>query len=151
MKIETRPLFQMRADVAPPQITPEGPYGERRFMVVTGGTVKGERINGEFLSGGSDCQLIRPDGVAELDVRVVIKTDDGAHILMKGLGMRHGPPEVIAKLFSGELVDPATYYFRESVMFEAPPGKYEWMNRIIGIGTGARDRDGVKIDMFEVL
>lgn len=151
MTLKSRPLFQMTADVAPAQVTPEGPYGERRFMPVTGGSFSGERLRGEVLNGGSDCQLIRPDAVAELDVKVVFKTDDGAHILMKGLGMRHGPPEVLRKLFTGEEVSPDAYYFRESVMFEAPSGPYEWLNKIIGVGVGVRNPQGVIIDFYEIL
>ena len=85
MTLNSRELFHLTGDVAPPQITPDGPYSARRFMPVTGGTISGERINGVLLAGGSDCQLIRPDGVAELDVRLVILTDDGVHILMRGL------------------------------------------------------------------
>ena len=103
----------MTADVVPPQITPDGPYGERRFMPVTGGQLSGDRIRGVFLPGGSDCQLIRPDLVAELDVRVVILTDDGVHILMKGLGLRHGAPDVIKRLQAGEEVGADEYSFRE--------------------------------------
>jgi hypothetical protein len=151
MTLETKALFHLTGDVAPPQITPDGPYGERRFMPVTGGTITGARINGVLLAGGSDCQLIRPDGVAELDVRVVIKTDDGVHILMKGLGMRHGAPDVIKRLQAGEEVGADEYYFRESFMFEAPPGPYDWLNKIIGIGIGARNAKGVSIECFEVL
>ena len=33
--IETRPLFKISAEVADPQITPDGPVGDRRFIPVT--------------------------------------------------------------------------------------------------------------------
>ena len=149
--IETRPLFRLRAQVAPPQITPAGPLGERRFIPVTGGTFAGERLSGTLLGGGADCQLGRADGVAELDVRVTLRCDDGAIILMKGLGMRHGPPEVMARVAAGEAVDPAAYYFRETMLFEAPPGRHAWLNRIIGVGKGERRPDAVIIDAYEIL
>ena len=149
--IETRPLFQINAEVSEPQITPGGPIGDRRFIPVIGGTFEGERLRGKMLSGGSDCQLMRADGVADLDVRVTLQCDDGAIIFMKGLGLRHGPAEVMQRLAAGEDVDPSEYYFRESIMFEAPSGPYEWLNRVLAIGKGRRGLNSVIIDAFEVL
>jgi len=149
--IELRPLFEFVADVATPQVAEDGPYGTRRFIPITGGRFQGDRLSGRLLSGGADCQLIRPDGVAELDVRATFETDDGVMFLMKGLGMRHGPEHVIARIAKGEDVDPATYYFRESMIFEAPAGKYDWLNKIIGIATGERRATEVLIKAFEVL
>ena len=149
--IDTKPLFHLEAEVATPQISPQSPLGERRFIPVTGGAFSGERLNGKLLSGGSDCQLIRADGVADLDIRVTLQCDDETIIFMKGLGMRHGPNEVLERIAKGEAVDRSEYYFRETMMFEAPTGKHEWLNRIIAIGVGERQRDVVIIDAFELL
>lgn len=149
--IALRPLFELAAEVAAPQVTPAGPYGTRRFIPVTGGTFSGERLRGRILPGGSDCQLIRPDGVAELDVRVTFETDDGAIILMRGFGLRHGPEEVMRRVAAGETVAPGEYYFRESMTFEAPPGPHAWLNGVVAIGTGERRAQSVHIAVFEVL
>lgn len=149
--LSTRPLFRLEAQVAPPQVTSGGPYGDRRFIPVTGGRFDGERLSGTILPGGADCQLIRPDGAAELDVRVVLQCADGPIILMKGLGLRHGPPAVLARLAAGEQVAPDEYYFREAVYFEAPAGPYEWLNGLLAIGVGERLPDRVYVDMYEVL
>lgn len=149
--LKLRPLFDFIAEVAEPQVTPDGPYGTRRFIPVTGGTFSGERLRGTLLPGGADCQLIRPDGVAELDVRVTFRTEDGTIFLMKGLGMRHGPAEVLARIAKGEHVDPSTYYFRESMIFEAPKGRYDWLNRLIGVATGERRANTVHISAWELL
>ena len=149
--IELKPLFQIQAEVAEPQVSPGAPYGDRRFIPVTGGTFEGDRLRGKLLAGGADCQLMRADSVADLDVRVTLQTDDGAIIYMKGLGLRHGPPEVMRRLAAGEAVDPGEYYFRESMLFEAPAGPYEWLNRVLALGTGRRDPAMVILDVFEVL
>ena len=149
--IETKPLFTIHADVAPPQVAPEGPVGDRRFIPVTGGTFDGERLSGKLLSGGSDCQLMRADGVADLDVRVSLQCHDGTIVFMKGLGIRHGPPEVMQRLAAGEDVDPSEYYFREAILFEAPPGQHAWLNRVLAIGTGRRSPDAVTVEVFEIL
>ena len=149
--IELEPLFQIQAQVAEPQVSSGAPYGDRRFIPVTGGAFEGERLRGTLPAGGADCQLMRADGVADLDVRVTLQTGDGAIIYMKGLGLRHGPPEVMRRLAAGEAVDPGEYYFRESMLFEAPAGPYEWLNRVLALGTGRRDPAMVILDVFEVL
>lgn len=149
--IELRALFKLTAELAAPQVAPDGPYGTRRFIPVTGGQFSGERIAGRVLPGGADCQLIRPDGVAELDVRVTFETDDGVTFLMKGLGLRHSSQAVMRRLAAGEPVAASEYYFRESMTFEAPKGPYEWLNRILAIGEGERNPNGVQLSVFEVL
>ncbi len=148
--IEVKPLFRLHADVDTPQMI-DGPLGKRLFIPVTGGTFRGDRLSGSLQSGGSDFQLIRTDGVAELDVRVTLKTDDGVVIQLKGHGMRHTTPEVFERIMSGADVDSSEYYFREALFFEAPAGKYEWLNRIIAIAKGGRLKSDVFLDAYEVL
>jgi hypothetical protein len=149
--IELRHLFKLKAVVDAPMITPDGPVGERRFIPVLGGEFEGERLRGALQAGGSDCQLVRADGVADLDVRVTLQCDDGDIIFMRGSGMRHGPAEIMQRMAAGEEVDPSLYYFREALLFEAPSGKNEWLNRVLAIATGQRGRNSVIIDAFEVL
>jgi len=149
--MKLQPQFTLRALVATPQVSAQAPYGDRRFIPVTGGEFHGDRLRGKILSGGADSQLTRADGVADLDVRVTFETDDGVIIYMKGMGMRHGPPEVLARIAAGEHIAKDQYYFRESMFFEAPAGKYEWLNRLIAIGEGERGPDFVGIEVFEVM
>jgi hypothetical protein len=148
--IELRTLFRLQADVHPPQ-TIAGPLGRRLFIPITGGSFRGDRLSGVVQAGGSDFQLIRQDDVAELDVRVTLLTDDGVTIQLKGHGVRHASPEVFTQIMSGADVDPSEYYFREALFFEAPVGKYEWLNRIIAIAKGGRLKSEVFIDAYEVL
>ena len=65
--------------------------------------------------------------------------------------MRHGPEDVIEKIFAGEDVDPSAYYFRETMYFEAPAGKYAWMNKLLAVGTGQRKVNQVIINAFEIV
>jgi hypothetical protein len=81
----------------------------------------------------------------------VLKTTDGALIVMTYQCLRAGPPSVIEKLDKGEVVDPESYYFRMNPMFETSVQKYDWMNRIIAIGIGHRLPDGPIYSIFEVL
>jgi len=58
---------------------------------------------------------------------------------------------VLAALARGEPVDPARYYFRTVMRFEAAHPTVDWLNRIIAIARGNRDRNAVHLDVYEVL
>ena len=149
--VRTRPLFVMRLDVRKLQIVGATPGAFRRIGVVPGGSFEGERLAGEVLEGGSDWQTVRSDGATTLNVRLVLKTTDDALIGMTYQGLRHGPPDIVARLEKGEAVDPASYYFRTNPLFETAAAKYDWINRIVAVGIGHRRADGPIYSVFEVL
>jgi hypothetical protein len=120
-------------------------------IAVPGGEFEGERLSGKVLGGGADWQGVRSDGATTLDVRIVLKTTDGALITMRYRGLRHGPPEVIARIANGETVDPSTYYFRITPVFETASDRYDWINRILAVGIGTRRADGPIYSIFELL
>jgi hypothetical protein len=91
-----------------------------------------------------------PMDATKLDVRLLLKTTDGALIVMTYKALRHGPPNVMEKLDKGEAVDPASYYFRMNPLFETGVPKHDWMNRVIAVGTGHRLPDGPIYSIFEV-
>ncbi|MGH7041567.1 MAG: DUF3237 domain-containing protein [Acetobacteraceae bacterium] len=150
-EIRTRHLFTMRLQVGDSQVIGAGPAGDRRIGLVAGGSFTGERLRGTVLPGGADWIITRPDGTMALDVRIALQTDDGAMIGFAYRGLRHGPPNVMARLARGEAVDPALYYFRTIGSFETAAPKYDWLNRIWCIGTGTRPPEGPVYDIFEVL
>lgn len=151
--IQTRPLFEIRLKV--PHIVDLGdtPIGRRRIASVTAGAFQGERLRGEVVANApaGDWLLQRNDGVVVLDVRLLLRTDDGEHIYMAYRGLRHGPAEVMARLAAGEVVDPASYYFRIAPVFETASKKYEWLNKIVSVGTGRREPSGPIYTVEEVL
>jgi len=150
-ELRTAPLFSMTLQVSGMQPIGATPNGNRRIGLVAGGAFEGARLKGTVLPGGADWIIMRPDGSTTLDVRLVLETDDGATIGMTYRGMRHGPPAVMDRLNRGDPVDPAEYYFRTAVAFETAAAKYDWLNRIIAVGTGRRPPEGPVYDVFEVL
>ena len=148
--VRTRPLFVLREQVPPLLVVGQTPNAFRRIGVIQGGSFEGERLSGEVVSG-NDWQAVRTDSCIKLDVRLVLRTTDDALIVMTYQCLRAGTPEVIKRLDHGETVDSASYYFRMNPMFETSAPKYDWMNRIIAIGTGHRLADGPLYNIFEVL
>jgi hypothetical protein len=127
------------------------PHGHRRIIPILSGSVKGERLKGEVISGGADWQYVRTDGVVELEARYAIRTSDGTEIAITNRGLRRATPEIMDRLSRGESVDPAQVYFRTAPVFEAPAGQHEWLNRSVFVATAARFPDKVQIRVFEVL
>jgi hypothetical protein len=149
--VHARPLFRLREQVPPLYVVGETPNAFRRIGVITGGVFEGERLSGEVLSGGNDWQDVRKDNCVKLDVRLLLKTTDGALIVMTYQVLRHGPPAVMQALDRGETVDPASYYFRLSGLFETAAPQYDWLNRVFAVGIGDRPPDGPIYNIFELL
>ena len=125
--------------------------GGRRIVPITCGEFSGADIRGIVVPGGADWQILRSDGVSELEARYTLQTDDGALILVRNLALRHGPPEVMAALAAGQPVAPGSYYFRGATFFETSAPRYAWMTRCIVVCSGEREPEGVKLKFYRVL
>ena len=150
--MNTRLLMMMHVKVGTLLNVGAVPRGTRRTAPLSGGTFEGPRLRGTIMSGSSaDWQLLRSDGVLEMDLRFTLRTDDGALISMSSFGLRHGPPEVIAAIGRGETVDPSTYYFRTMPRFETAHPAYSFLNRLIAAATAERRPEGPIYTIHEVL
>jgi hypothetical protein len=127
------------------------PLGERRIVPITGGTVEGDGWAGTVLSGGADFQLHPGEQVSHLHATYVIQTDDGTPLYVDNTALRSGSPDDLAALARGDRVDPDRIYFRCWPRIHAPIGShFEWLNERLCIGTGQREPNRVRIDVFVV-
>lgn len=143
-------LMEMRLTVGLATAAGATAAGERRFVVVDGGRFEGPRLTGDILGGGSDAIFVEPGGRTRLDVRLMLRTGDGAAIYTHYRGLRTGPAAVLARLAAGEAVDPSEYYFRTAVMFETGDARYQWLNDLIAVGVGSRPPSGPIYRVFAV-
>jgi hypothetical protein len=144
--------FTVRASLAPPIVVGQAPDGLRRFVPITGGSFAGPLLNGKVVPGSGDWQIVRSDGALNAEARYILETDDGVRISVNNRGVRHAPPDVMAKLNNGELVPATSYYFRTSATFEAPVGSaHEWVNRTLFLATAEREPSTAVIHFFRVL
>lgn len=141
-------LMNLRVLVAPPVTVDPGVPG-RRFIPIVGGTVEGVYA-GRVLAGGGDWQSILPDGRLEISAHYILDIDGHGAMEIRSDGVRSGPPEVLAALARGEIVDPSLYYFRTAVrMLTSAPGLAR-LNAVLAVAVGARAPDCVRLAVFEV-
>ena len=108
-------------------------------MPLGGGTVRGPELNGTLVEGGVDWQLNRADGVLDIAAHYVIRADDGALIEVQSDGLRHGPPEVMARLARGEAVARDEYFFRTLVRFTTGAPPWLHLNKVMALACGQRE------------
>ena len=143
-------IGELKIEITGSYMLGASPLGQRRLDRLDKGHFKGPKIEAEIVTGGMDMLLGGTDGALRPDVRLVLKLDDGETLPVVYRGVRHGPAEVMQRIAGGEQVSPHEYYLRTGMVFETASRKYDWMNRIVGVGVGRREpaRD---YDVFEIL
>ena len=140
----------LRVQVGKPTEFGEVPRGRRRVIPILGGTFEGPNIRGKVLPGGADWQIVRADGLAELDTRYTLQTDRGSLIYIQNAGIRHASPEITKKLLAGESVDPSQVYFKTVPTFETSAPELQWLTRAIFVGIGERQPNEVIIQVWKI-
>ena len=121
---KTELMWEAKVKIANMISVGESKRGVRRVIPITGGTFIGSKIKGEVLSGGEDCQLVRPDGDTELNARYLLKTDDGYVIQVTNNALIHTDSKTNA------------FYCKSVIDLEAPKkSPYEYLNHAIFFGT----------------
>lgn len=138
-------IAELEAQVAAPIVIGATPLGQRRIVPITGGRIAGRRLEGDILPGGADYQLIRPDGVTEIEARYTLRLTDGALVYVVNRGLRHAAPEDMARLLRGEPVPPERVYFRTAPVFETASPAHAWLHRSLFLGFGTREPSRVVI------
>jgi hypothetical protein len=144
-------LMDLAVDVGEVVSMGAGPLGERRVVSILGGTFEGPRLRGQVLPGGADWQIVRRDGVLDIDARYALQEEAGAVVRVVSQGYRHGSSEVLAALARGEPVDPAQYFFRTIMRFETGAPGLEWLNRTIAVATARRQARQVLLTAYQLL
>lgn len=135
--IRTEHLFDLTLQLGELVSVGATPQGERRVAGIRGGVLAGPALSGDIVSG-SDSQLLRHDGVLEIDAAYVVKLAQGGHVRIVNQGYRHGPDAVLAQLARGEAVPADSYYFRSVMRFETGEGALAWLNKTIAVAQAER-------------
>lgn len=144
-------LCDLEVTVSAPIEAGDGPFGLRRVIPITGGTVRGPAMRGRVLNAGADFQIVTGGGTtAHLDARYLIELDDGTRIFVQNTALRHASLEDATRLRRGEPVDPARVYFRCQPRFESGDPRWAWLHDRQFIGRGARAPDAVHLSFWQV-
>lgn len=142
-------LCDLSVTVSAPISAGDGPFGLRRVIPITGGVVRGPRMNGRVMAAGADFQLITGGGTAaHLDARYLLELDDGATIFVHNTALRHARAEVAAALMRGEAVAPGDVYFSCQPRFETGDARWSWLHERQFVGRGQRLPDAVRLSFW---
>jgi Protein of unknown function (DUF3237) len=141
----------LEAALGDPLDAGETAQGRRRIVPLAGGTFTGPELSGTLVPGASaDWQIVLTDGTALGDIRYTLQTNDGDLLYVQSRSVRHGPPEVLARLGRGEDVDASEYTFRASTRIETAAPDLDWLNKGVFIAAAARAAAGVIYDTYLV-
>jgi hypothetical protein len=127
-------LGTLRADIGARTVVENGPQGTRTIVQVVGGRFEGPRLKASVQMPAGDWITNRADGSYRLDVRLTLKTDDGALILVTYNGIGHATA--------------AGASLRTAPLFETGDSRYVWLTQLQAVGVGERVGTTVKYDIY---
>jgi hypothetical protein len=139
MPIELVPLGTMTVQTGAVTSIAGGPMAGRRVIV----ELRDIRIEGERLRAvqhgvtAGDWLIVGPDDTAVLDIRICLKTHDGALIYV------HAGGRADAKTFGS---GGATFI---APVFETADARYAWLNKVQAIGKGHGTATDATFELFE--
>jgi hypothetical protein len=143
------PLCDLVVSVSAAIPAGDGPFGLRRVIPITGGTVTGPRMSGRVLPAGADFQVVTGGGTtAHLDARYLLELDDGATVFVHNTALRHASAEVAARLMRGEVVAREAVYFSCQPRFETGDPRWAWLHERQFVGRGERLPQAVRLSFW---
>jgi Protein of unknown function (DUF3237) len=132
------PVFEylgtLQAEIGARTVVENGPQGTRTIVQITGGRFEGPRVKATVQTPAGDWITNRADGSYRLDVRLTLKTDDGALILVtyNGIGQTTA----------------AGASLRAAPLFETGDSRYSWLTRLQAVAVGERAGTTVSYDIY---
>jgi hypothetical protein len=127
-------LGTLQAETGARTVVENGPQGTRTIVQIVGGRFDGPRLKAEVQGPAGDWITNRADGSYRLDVRITLRTDDGALILVtyNGIGQ----------------TTPAGASLRAAPLFETGDSRYAWLTRLQAVAVGERVGTTVKYAVY---
>jgi hypothetical protein len=127
-------LGKLRAEIGTRTVLENGPQGTRTIVQIVGGRFEGPRVKASIQTPAGDWITNRTDGSYRLDVRLTLKTDDGALLLLTYNGI-------------GQTTD-AGASLRAAPLFETGDSRYAWLTRLQAVAVGERAGTTVSYDIY---
>ena len=143
------PLMTFHVLVAPPFDIGDTSRGKRLVANISGGAFEGDRLRGTICESGADWIVIDNDNIGHIDVRIVLKTDDDAHIYAHYTGFLEYNDKFVNAALSGGETQVGDSYFMNQIRFETGAEKYKWLNKVLAVGEGRVYPGGIWYRVFE--
>ena len=127
-------LGTLQVETGARTVVENGPQGTRTIVQIVGGRFEGPRLKASAQAPSGDWVTNRADGSYRLDVRLTLKTDDGALILATYNGV-------------GQTTS-AGASLRMAPLFETGDSRYAWLTRLQAVGVGERVGTTVRYDVY---
>jgi hypothetical protein len=127
-------LGTLHAETGSRTVVENGPQGTRTIVQIVGGRFEGPRVNASVQTPSGDWITNRPDGSYRLDVRLTLKTGDGALLLVTYNGMGH--------------TTQAGASLRAAPLFETGDARYTWLTGLQAIAVGERVGTTLTYDFY---
>jgi hypothetical protein len=127
-------LGRLRLETGTRTVVVNGPQGTRTIVQIVGGRFEGPRVKASIQTPAGDWITNRADGSYRLDVRLTLKTDDGALILATYNGI-------------GQTTN-AGASLRAAPLFETGDSRYAWLTRLQAVAVGERVGPAVSYDIY---
>lgn len=135
MALELIPLATVRVSRGEIHRMGDTAFHRRVIGGISRGRWDGDRLAGDIVEPGGDWAIPSRDGTLMLlDVRQVIRTDDGALVYVSYQGR----------------CDRGRGTYTVAPTFETDDERYAWLNGVQAIGQGRSDGDDIVYEMFEV-
>jgi hypothetical protein len=136
IEVSLRPLCHAVYELGETHMVSTGARGTQLISEITSVRYEGERFKASSMGGANaDWATIDPDGRVLVDVRLTLRTDDGAivHVHYEGRG------------------DAATGVTCAAPLFETGDERYTWLTRIQAVGKSVFDGTKLEYEIFEVV
>ena len=155
-EIDTEFLFELRIPQSQDALVDMGqtPTSRLMYAVADSGSFHGPKLKGDIIPmSGGDWSRVRADMSIAIDVRLCLKTHDGANIYLTYQGILAADSmenfQYMIDFSKKDDPDAAArrYYYRTTVQFETGDERYAWLNRTVAIGSG---RSGDNCAIYEI-
>jgi hypothetical protein len=127
-------LGRLSAETGARTVVESGPQGTRTIVQIVSGRFEGPRVKATVQTPSGDWITNRADGSYRLDVRLTLKTDDGALILVTYNGIGH--------------TTAAGASLRAAPLFETGDSRYAWLTRLQAVAVGERVGTNLTYDFY---
>jgi hypothetical protein len=150
-RLDTEYIMTLYCPLDPPQQIDET---LSIFCVGQGDWAKGPKIDATVIQPAADWIRAMPNGSRRIDVRLTLKTDDGALIYVSYNGVIRSTEAPRDRMLNGEILSSDDIYCITAPTFQTSHAKYAWLNTIQAIGKLVQLKRGqgsyIKYGIFAV-